>query len=288
LDLLKKHLRSVVDHCHQAPIVIVDDASTDGSVAWIKQRFPQITVIVNPQNLGFARSVNRGVKELNTDLFLLLNSDVSINQHTIPRLTNAFKDPKVFAVGALEQLPKSRRRGKSTGAFKRGLLIHAPASQLSSGPTLWVFGASGMFRRRYWQNLAGFDPLFHPAYWEDIDLGYRAWKAGYLCLFEPKATVEHDGEATMTQALGYKKTAIAFKNQLLFFWKNITSIRLILAHLAWTPYHLVITSFKTKGAFALGFLLALKQLFEVNSQAQSAKPILSDSTVLDQLTNHDK
>jgi len=288
LDLLKKHLRSVVDHCHQAQIVIVDDASTDGSVAWIKQRFPQITVIVNSQNLGFTRSVNRGVKALNTDLFLLLNSDVSINQFTIPRLTNAFKNPNVFAVGALEQLPKSHRRGKSTGSFKRGMLIHAPARPLTSGPTLWVFGASGMFRRRLWQNLGGFDPLFRPAYWEDIDLGYRAWKAGYLCLFEPKATVEHDGEATMTQALGYKKTAIAFKNQLLFFWKNITSIQLILAHLAWTPYHLVITSIKTKGAFTWGFLLALRQLFEVNSQVQAAKPILSDLEIIDQLTKQVK
>ncbi len=280
--MLKKHLRSVVDHCHHAQIVIVDDASTDGSVAWIKQKYPQITLIVNRQNLGFARSVNRGVKALNTDLFLLLNSDVSINQFTIPRLTPAFKNPKVFAVGALEQLPKSRRRGKSTGFFKRGLLIHAPANSLKSGPTLWVFGASGMFRRRYWQNLGGFDPLFRPAYWEDIDLGYRAWKAGYLCLFEPKATVEHDGEATMTQALGYQKTAIAFKNQLLFFWKNVTSLKLIFSHFLWTPYHLIVTSLRTKGAFAWGFALALMQIFEVNSHQEKIKPIRSDISVIDQ------
>lgn len=283
LDLLQRHLPSVVKFASNYQILLVDDASTDNSVAWTRATYPQIDIVVQSQNQGFVLSVNHGVRLARHNLILLLNSDVSLHSDTIPHLLPHFQDESIFAVGAKEILPDGSHQGKSIGAFQRGLLIHSKATKLEFGPTLWVFGASGMFRRDYWLKLGGLDPLFKPAYWEDIDLGYRAWKAGLRCLFEPRSTVAHDHEATMARFLKSKKTPLAFKNQLLFYWKNITDPCLIVSHLLWMPYHLIVTSYKTKGAFLFGFILALHQIPEIFNQAVSTRDKLTDLQVINKL-----
>jgi GT2 family glycosyltransferase len=280
LSLLQKHLGSVVRHAHQAEIIVIDDASTDASVSWINTKFPRVKVVSNPQNLGFAGSVNRGFNLASNDLVLLLNNDVSINRHTLSYLLPHFQNPAVFGVGALELLPLGKKRGKSVGTFAKGLLIHSPAPSLSFGPTLWLFNASAMFRKRLWRRLGGLDPLYKPAYWEDIDISYRAWKAGYQCLFEPRATVNHDSEATMNQVLGNSKDVYVFKNQLLFYWKNVTDFDLIVSHLLWLPYHLTVTTLKSRGRFLLGFLLALRELGRISSQTSHLPFTISDKTLV--------
>lgn len=284
LKLLKKHLPSVVRHSSGTQIIIIDDASTDSSVDWIRTAYPQIDIITNGDNLGFAASVNIGVSAAKHNLVLLLNNDVSLHQATIKHLKLHFQDPQVFGVGALEKLPGGRTRGKSTGSFQRGLLVHSRARSMSPGKTLWLFNASAMFNKKIWHRLGGLDPLYKPAYWEDIDLSYRAWKAGYICLFEPKAVVKHDTEATMNQVLGEAKAIYAYRNQLLFFWKNITDLDLIIYHLLWTPYHLIFTSIKSKGRFLIAFALALTRLSSLNNQAYSAPERLTDKAIIQTLS----
>jgi GT2 family glycosyltransferase len=281
LHLLQKHLPTVVEHSHNSQVLIVDDTSTDQSVAWISQNFPQITIFQNQFNQGFARSVNTGFKAIDTQLVLLLNNDVSLTKNTIPNLLKHFSNPKTFAVGCTEILPTGKKRGRSQGYFSRGLIMHIQASDLSSqGPTFWVFGASGMFNREIWQNLGGLDEIYAPAYWEDIDISYRAWKAGYQCLFDPSAEVYHDSEITMNSTLGDKKTTIAFRNQLLFFWKNIRTPQMWLSHIFWLPYHLIITSQKTKGAFLKGFFSALTRFPYALNYTPKPPAKLSDSQII--------
>lgn len=281
LDLLKKYLPQVIQHAHGYKIIIVDDASTDNTSTWLRDNHPKIEVVTLEENSGFAAAVNKGFTVAETDYVLLLNNDVALHPDTIKNLSKNFaSNSKLFAVGALEQLPKSKQRGKSIGHFKRGLLIHGPAEELNSGSTLWVFAASGLFSKKIWQKLSGLDELYFPAYWEDIDLGYRAWKAGYECLFDASATLTHQAEATMNRELGWKKQVYAFKNQLLFFWKNVTSPQLILLHFLWMPYHLTVTTIKTKGAFLLGFLSALGQLSSVADQPKNYQDKRTDTEVI--------
>lgn len=281
LPLLKKYLPSIVAHAHGSQIIVVDDASTDHTVKWLADTYPQIEVVKNRTNLGFALAVNAGFAAAQTDLVLLLNNDVEINAETLPKLRDNFKDnPKLFAVGAKEILPDGGKRGRSTGEYRRGLLIHSAVKELTLGPTLWVFGASGMFRRNLWHKLEGLDKLYFPAYWEDIDVSYRAWKAGYQCLFDPKATLLHQGESTMNRELGWKKQVFGFKNQLLFFWKNVSDWPLLGKHLFWMPYHLVVTSWRTRGAFTYGLYLALLQLFQITDQISAVKYKRTDQQVI--------
>ncbi len=226
---------------------------------------------------------NKAITTIHTDLFLLLNNDVSLHPHTLPQLQSHFSNPNLFAVGAQEKLPSTQTRGQSTGYFHRGLLHHQAATSQTAGPTLWVFGASGMFRRHIWLQLRGFDPLFRPAYWEDIDISYRAWKAGFTCLFDPQAIVSHQTEQSMTKALGSFKFTYSYKNQLLFFWKNVTDFPLFLSHLLWLPYHLSVTSLRTRGQFLHGFFLALLQLPELCRQSLP-QPRRTDRQVINQVS----
>ncbi len=95
----------------------------------------------------------------------------------------------------------------------------------------WASGGSGAFRKSIWDKLGGFDSLYYPFYWEDIDLSYRAWKRGYKILWEPKAAVHHKHEAIIGRH--YSKKYINFvseRNRLLFIWKNIGYPEMFLQH----------------------------------------------------------
>lgn len=278
--LLQKHLPSVVKNTAGSKIIIVDDASTDDTLEWLQQNYPQITCLSLKSNRGFSYAVNAGFKQAQTDLVLLLNNDVTLYPDTLVQLKKQFAQiPNLFAVGAREELPGGGFRGRSWGHFQRGLLIHSKHPRDQAGPTLWVFGASGLFSRQVWHKLGGLDELYAPAYWEDIDIGYRAWKAGYKSWYLPTARVFHQGEATTNRVLGGKKAAIVFRNQLLFFWKNITSLKLIILHLIWTPYHLTFTSWRSQGAFLWGFFWALAKLSQVNKNYKPLRQVLNDQVI---------
>lgn len=262
--LLEEFLPSVITYCHGAEIIVVDDASNDETASFMKTHYPGIKLIVNRFNRGFSYSVNRGFKKAKTKYVLLLNNDVELQANTIPHLLDTIKqDENIFGVGAKEILPDSSNRGCGLAQFSRGLLVHRGDKSSKCRTTLWVFGASGLFRRDLWLELSGLDELYRPAYWEDIDLGYRAWKKGYRCLYQPEASVLHQCETTMNEVLKGRKARIVYRNQLLFFWKNITSTRLWLEHFTWLPYHLLVTSWRSRGDFLFGFFMALGRSHEI-------------------------
>ncbi|MBI2010587.1 MAG: glycosyltransferase family 2 protein [Candidatus Chisholmbacteria bacterium] len=293
--LLQKYLPSVIAACaHWDPsqknwqIIVVDDGSTDDTVTWVKQNYPMIKVVKNSSTLRFARAVNRGVKEARGEIVLLLNNDVKPDKNFLQPLLGHFDDPQVFAVGCLERNEVAGQTilgGRGVGQFSRGFLIHARAHDQMKPETLWVTAGSGAFRKSMWDKLGGFDPLFRPAYEEDRDLSYNALKAGYKAIFEPKAQVTHLHETSNLKEFGsYRIKIMSFKNQLLFVWKNISSSKLMLSHLLWLPYHLVVTTIKTKGLFLLGFFWAVTQLGEVIMSRLRAQKLwqLSDEQILHQ------
>jgi len=161
----------------------------------------------------------------------------------------------VFAVGCLEleQAESTSGRavlgGKNRLWFERGLFVHARAQDYTSGPTTWVSGGSGLFDKAKWLELGGFDEQFYPAYWEDIDLSYRASQRGWKVLFEAKAVVHHTHETTNASVFSQRQTQLfSITNGLRFFWKHAT-LPQKLAHFCWLPYHGLVTNLKTGGAF---------------------------------------
>ena len=210
-------------------IIVVDDASFDGSVGFLKKTFPQIRLIKHKKNRGFSSSVNMGVRMAKGDLVVLLNTDVIPAENFLESVLLHFEDEKIFAV-SLHETGFSWAKGE----FKNGFVIHSPGRK-SKNPhiTFWVSGGSGVFRRKLWNKLGGMDEkLLSPFYWEDIDLSYRALKRGYEILWEPKALVEHKHESTISKLSRSFVARVRERNELLFIWKNITSPNLFRKHIA--------------------------------------------------------
>jgi GT2 family glycosyltransferase len=111
-----------------------------------------------------------------------------------------------------------------------------------------------------WKELGGMDTLYNPFYWEDIDLSYRARKAGWKTLFEPKSIVNHHHEEGKIKREFSPPDVkrIAYRNQFIFIWKNVSDGPILLSHMVWAPIRLS-QAFLVNGTLMFqGFLWALK------------------------------
>ena len=232
-ELLEKNLSHVIKAFKNKKnkiieIIVVDDASSDGSVDFLKKSFPEIKIIIHKKNRGFSSTVNTGARMSKGNLIALLNTDVIPKEDFLVSALNHFENEKVFAVSF-------REKGYSwaKGYFSEGFINHEQGKiSKNTRETFWVNGGSGIFKRSAWMKLGGMDEkLLNPFYWEDIDLSYRAAKRGWLLLWEPKAKVLHEHESTMSKIpQGYKRR-IQERNQLIVIWKNITSPQLFRKHI---------------------------------------------------------
>ena len=263
--------------------IVVDDCSTDDSVSLLNKKYPSVHVVRHTKNFRYAASCNDGVREAKHDIVLLLNNDVSPEEDVLRHLLIHFEDAYVFAVGCAEKNEQGVWSGRSSAVFRHGLIIHQRADEQRSGSTLWASGGSMMVRRSLYLKIGGMDTLFHPAYEEDRDLSYRAIKMGYRVLFDEHARVFHDHQTTNVSVFGERSMRLASRrNSLLFLWKNLTDRDLVLSHLFWLPYHILIDSIRTNGEFGVAFFQALLKLpiALIRRNAHSKMWRLSDREVL--------
>ena len=247
-------------------LVVVEDTGPDDTVLWLIKKFQlksvsaplvgialyrgkytsgrkkiEVTLVVNQKNQRFGETSNRGVKVAKHPLIFLINSDVAPRKATLKYLLPYFNDQNVFAVGPLE-IEHGKKSGKNKLWFERGMFIHSKADHFRAGPTAWVSGGSGLYSREKWLEIGGFDRLFYPAYWEDIDLSFQARKRGWQVLFEPKAIVDHNHETTNITVFGQRKMdQMSWRNANKFVWKN-GDFWQKLAHLLWQPYWWIVRS----------------------------------------------
>lgn len=283
-ELLKKNLDAVLKAAKGATIIIVDDASTDESVDFIKKNYPQIQLVTHTKNVGFSSTVNDGVSSANSDIVVLLNTDIRPKPDFLTPLITHFENPNVFAVGCLQMCKENGKvieRGRGIGAFKRGFLVHK-RGETDKNTTLWVSAGAAAFRRSMWVTLAGMDTLFDPFYWEDIDLSYRAQKIGYKILFEKKSVVIHEqvNSSIRNRYNSRKIDRIAYRNQLIFMWKNITDSYLLLSHIIWLPFHVLKSIYNGKSAFLFGLILAFIRLPRIIKQKRIVAVTISTSDTM--------
>lgn len=290
--LLEKNIPTVLAALRpKDELIVVDDASTDDSVEWLKSFFgchndeclpnqstgdlPEdmlcylgkrgdvtVKIIVNSKNERFGVSCNRGVREAGHEIAILLNNDVAPAPDFIASLLPHFDVSSVFAVGCKElaSAEANKEYGRNEGSFKRGFYVHRRCDDQDSEVTAWVVGGSGAFRRSMWMTLGGFDIDFKPAYGEDIDLSFRAKQKGWQVVFEPKSIVYHNHESTNITVFGQREIEIvSFKNAILFMWKTAPFGERLL-HFMWLPYHLVFTTLRSHGNFLRGFSRAIQTI----------------------------
>jgi GT2 family glycosyltransferase len=185
------------------------------------------TFLQRAHNGRFARNVNDAVSLVTHDYFFLLNDDVKLKPGARRALLQTMlSHPQAFAVGAQELAVHHDNcpSGRNRLWWRSGRFWHERASrqQLAKpGSTAWVCGGSGLYRTKLWRQLGGFDERFYPAYWEDIDISFRARSLGYQVLYEPKSIVEHVHETTNASVFGEAKiVAMSWRAGSKFAWKN--------------------------------------------------------------------
>ncbi len=218
-------------------IIVVDDASSDDTEEFLRLQFPQIRMIKNKQNRGFIYSSNKGVHEAREDIAVLLNNDVTVSNNFLDAVIPHFDDSSVFAVTfrSLGDDEKTFREGGKSMVFSLGFphIRHALRHQAENNKySLYAVGGHCAVRKQMFLALGGFDELFHPGYWEDVDISWRAWKNGWKVLYEPESVVYHKEISTMkTSFKRFTLKTIKARNRLLFIWKNISSPFLMSEHI---------------------------------------------------------
>ncbi|MDA1311704.1 MAG: glycosyltransferase [Acidobacteria bacterium] len=243
-DLLAKNLPSVVEALAFNPaneLIVVDNASADGSAEFLQKTFPEVTVLALAKNAGFGGGSNAGIQAALHDIVLLLNNDMRLAPGAAEALLAGFSDPRVFAVTSqiFFSDPAKRREetGLTQGQWTGGQLRvdhHADDQVTERFPTFYAGGGSSAYSRKKFLELGGFDALMEPFYYEDTDISYGAWKRGWVILYEPRSVVYHDHRGTIGKHFSdaYIRSVLQ-KNRLLFVWKNIHEWKRLAGHFGW-------------------------------------------------------
>ena len=281
-DLLRECLPSIVEAARRAPIpcevAVVDNGSSDGSLALLADQWPGLTVYREP-NRGLA-SFNAVLARIEAPAVLLLNNDVKLDPGAVGPLAGALAaDPSSFFSAPLcWDFDGSTYEGMRTLVRSRfGLVqgmcrvpghesrVKIPGETAAAGPVLMV-------DRRKFLALGGYDPLYFPGRIEDLDLGFAGWMAGWRGLYVPESVAYHRGFGSFGPAFGREGCdRLAARNTLLFAWKNLAGRRLR-AHLAWLPARLAHSMTRGRGNFASAFREAVGRLGEVR-EARSARGV---------------
>ena len=193
-------------------IIIVDNGSTDGSVAFIRERFPEVRLICNEHNLGFARANNQGIAIARGRYVAILNNDTQVEPQWLEALVHAAEThPEIGAFASLVLFNDKRDTVDSAG-LTVSVLGHGIQNLLGEGiaqvsGAREVFGVSAtaaLFRRALLQDVGVFDEDYF-IYYEDVDLAWRARLRGWRSLLVPQAVVYHAHSATTGRGSPFKK-----------------------------------------------------------------------------------
>jgi len=213
----------------EVQIVVVDDGGTDDTAFWLAEVYPgRVELLMKRHNEGFSHACNTGFAHARNPVVFLLNNDVEVDVDAIAPLVEHFAADDVFAVACeTVNLETGVASGiGKLGSFSRGFLrVHAgylPTADGREWPSIFASGGAAAFAREKLMALGGFDTLYAPFYWEDVELSYRAWKRGWRVLFEPNSRVRHQVSSTIGKVFArHDVRAIEHRNRLLAHWVNV-------------------------------------------------------------------
>jgi len=258
-DLLKKCLPSVIAAAEHAKetyeIIVVDDVSTDGSTRLLKSKFPKIKLIELKDNRGFIKVNNIGAKAAKGDMLVFVSNDVVLKTDSLKRMLKHFKNPKVFGVA-----PKILKWDKKTiqteflGCdFVLGTVVQTQPgmNEIDTNrfkePRMTFFAptCASMIERKRLAKLGYLDEVYSPFYWEEPDLSYRAYKRGWVVIYDPKAVVYHKHRASLTKVFTQDALQLQeLKTRFIFTWSNFSDPAILLKHLAFLPLSFIRSAFK--------------------------------------------
>ncbi|MFH1258741.1 MAG: glycosyltransferase family 2 protein [Elusimicrobiota bacterium] len=290
--LLEKYLSSIINACKnysfgKTELIVVDDASNDGTANYLKLNFPLVKVIRQDTNEGFSVSVNKGIFSSKNEITVLLNNDVEIQNNFLSFFPQCFEDENVFAVRpALENSLEDKiiKNTNIAGGFKYGFFDVPKVTKKELKFAFFSGGGASAYDKKKFVELGGFDEIFAPFYYEDVDLSYRAWKRGWKIVYEPRSSAYHMGGTTISKhfSAGYINI-ISQRNKYFLVWKNITDDWLLLKHFVFIPIIIMLNLIKGNFDCLFGFLKAIKAVKKIIKKRKHERKFvkISDQEIFD-------
>ena len=241
-NFLNKFLPSVILYsAGYADVIVADNASTDDSIAFLKENFPQIRIIQNASNGGFAKGYNDALAQVDAEYYILLNSDIEVTENWIaPVIELLDNNPEVIACQPAIRSYHSPAEFEYAGAaggfidsfgypFCRGRIFQNLEEDLGQYnepiEIFWATGACMFVKAAKFHELGGFDADFF-AHMEEIDFCWRAKHAGYKIMVCPQSKVFHVGGGTLPKQSSFK-TYLNMRNNISMLYKNLPSKQLV-------------------------------------------------------------
>jgi GT2 family glycosyltransferase len=241
-NFLEKFLPSVLKHSlGHAEVIVADNASSDGSVEYLKSTFPEVRIIQNPTNGGFAKGYNDALAQVESEYYILLNSDIEVTENWIQPVIELLENHQdVIAcqptIRSYHQPEKFEYAGAAGGfidaygyPFCRGRIfqnLEDDQGQYNEPvEVFWATGACLFVKADKFRELGGFDADFF-AHMEEIDFCWRARHAGYKIMVCPDSKVFHVGGGTLPKQSSFK-TYLNMRNNISMLYKNLPPERLL-------------------------------------------------------------
>jgi len=232
VELLKKFITTTINNSKEANIYVIDNFSSDHSINFLKSNYPNITVIELDKNYGFAEGYNIGLKEINEEIYCLLNSDVEVTKNWLKPIIKEFENNNSSILQPIILDYNNNKKFEYAGAaggfidrygypFCRGRIINSledNVNQYGDSKIFWATGACLFVRKNVFKNLNGFDKDFF-AHQEEIDFCWRAYNLNYNCKAITSSKVFHIGAYTIKE--NSSKTYLNYRNSLYMLVKNL-------------------------------------------------------------------
>ena len=249
INWLKKFLPILIEKSKDVNVYIADNASTDNSVEYVNNNFPNVKVLKNFSNEGYAKGYNDALETLKEEFFVLINSDIEVTDNWIKPIINLMETNSDIAACQPKILSfHDRNKFEYAGAcggfidtlgypFCRGRIfsdLEDDNNQYNDiTEVFWASGACLFVRAKYFKEVNGFDNDFF-AHQEEIDLCWRLKNKGYKIMVNPNSAVFHVGAGTLNTSSPLK-TYLNFRNNLFMLYKNLSVLKLIITLLFRLP-----------------------------------------------------
>lgn len=242
----KKHLTqflpSVIKNLTaNSELIIADNASTDDSIAFLREHYPSLQIILLDKNYGFAEGYNQALKQIKSDIYILLNSDVAVTEGWIENLTSPFQfdntiaaiQPKILSFNKKQLFEHAGAAGGWMDSlaypFCKGRIFNDVEEDKGQydkqSEIFWASGAAMCIKADLFHQIGGFDGDYF-AHMEEIDLCWRLKRAGFKIIAAPQSVVYHLGGGTLDYASPFK-VFLNFRNSLSTIVKNSPSYKLV-------------------------------------------------------------
>lgn len=223
-------------------VIVVDDTGRDALAERVTASFPSVTVVPREENGGFARALLTGVERARHELVYSMNTDIRVRTGFLEPLVECLRQDDVDSAvswvllngreNAVESMTELRFQNGLPFVVQEGLGKELPPPT-EAFPVAFPVGGAFLFRRGEFLARGGFDRMYHPFYWEDVDMGFAAWRAGRRVLCHPASVVEHHHRGTIGRLVPEEVFRAAIeRNRLLFTWKFLDDPEFLREHLS--------------------------------------------------------